>query len=956
MRFVRSVATLAVASILASPAPSARAASGPPAAVEPVTAAISAANLRAHVHMLASDAMQGREAATRELEIAGDYAASVLALAGAEPAGDTTGTPDKRMPTYFQNFEVNELTPVSQALSLESRSGDTIRRSSFEPKVDFTTTGTATSSITAPLVFVGYGYSVKDAGWDDYAGVDVKGKIAVAIDGGPGKSNDASWFWKPENRRRYFGRFGTIYKAMAAEKAGAVALIVIDAPNSDNPPFTRDMAENRPPREEQFAKGVRNLPPRREMVLANEPAGSSIHGGFSGVSTVRVTERVAQAIFEGTGESTAALQKKLDAAMKPAPMALAGRSMTIDVKVDAKVLTTRNVIAKVTGSDPKLKDEVVVIGAHYDHEGARGGYVWAGADDNASGTAAVLELARAFAQSKVKPARTIVFALWAAEEKGLLGSKHYIDHPVFPIDRTVAYINLDMIGRDGDPAAGGDPHAAVGGPVQQPKLDLSAKKIDPANWMAIEGSDTYPSLGTITEAGAKHVGLEITYKPAEIRFAASDHLYFARSGVPIISYFDGGHVDYHQPSDTPEKLNYPKMEKVARLCALTLWDLAAAPGRPEKVAPKPAAGAPATGRPGMGLPYFVGETGDGEAGVGQHGGPPVEMPTPKPKGADLTLPGEKHFRNVKQLTFGGENAEAYFSFDNKWLSFQTTRDGVECDQIFVMGTDGSKLRRVSSGKGRTTCAYFMPGGKKVLYASTHLGGDACPPKPDFSKGYVWALYPEYDIFVTDLKTGKLDRLTSTPGYDAEATLSPDGRKIVFTSVRDGDLDIYTMNLDGSDVKRLTTEPGYDGGAFYSADSKWIVYRASRPEAGETMERYKSLLSQGLIEPRALEIWVMRADGSDKRRITSNGKANFAPFFHPDGKRIIFASNMDDPKGRNFDIYIINVDGTGLERVTMNETFDGFPMFSKDGKRLVFASNRNAAKVGETNLFIADWVR
>ena len=328
----------------------------------------------------------------------------------------------------------------------------------------------------------------------------------------------------------------------------------------------------------------------------------------------------------------------------------------------------------------------------------------------------------------------------------------------------------------------------------------------------------------------------------------------------------------------------------------------------------------------------------------------------EPTALGPTNPKEPHLANLRQLTFGGENAEGYFSFDNKWLSFQSTRDQIECDQIFVMRTDGSGVRMISSGKGRTTCSYFLPGGKSVLYASTHEGGDACPPKPDFSKGYVWALYPEYDIFVRNLKTGAMDRLTSTPGYDAEATIAPDGKRIVFTSVRDGDLDLYAMNLDGSDVKRLTTEPGYDGGAFYSADSQWIVYRASRPAAGEAMDRYKSLLSQGLIEPRALEIWVMRADGSGKRQVTSNGKANFAPYFHPDGKRIIFASNMDDPKGRNFDLYMINMDGTGLERITANETFDGFPMFTKDGKRLVFASNRNASKVGETNLFIADWVR
>jgi Tol biopolymer transport system component len=320
----------------------------------------------------------------------------------------------------------------------------------------------------------------------------------------------------------------------------------------------------------------------------------------------------------------------------------------------------------------------------------------------------------------------------------------------------------------------------------------------------------------------------------------------------------------------------------------------------------------------------------------------------------LALPQERRLANVRQLTFGGENAEAYFSFDGTRLSFQATRDGLSCDQIFVMRTDGSEARMVSSGKGRTTCAYFLPGDARVLYASTHLGGDACPPKPDFSRGYVWALYPDYDIFVSDLASGTLTRLTSTPGYDAEATVSPDGKRVVFTSVRDGDLDLYSMNLDGTDVRRLTSEPGYDGGAFYSPDSKMIVYRASRPADGAALARYKELLGKGLIEPRALEIWVMNADGSGKRQVTSNGAANFAPFFTPDGKRIIFSSNVADPKGRNFDLYLVGVDGSGLERVTFNETFDGFPMFSPDGKKLVFASNRNAANPGDTNVFIADW--
>jgi Tol biopolymer transport system component len=316
---------------------------------------------------------------------------------------------------------------------------------------------------------------------------------------------------------------------------------------------------------------------------------------------------------------------------------------------------------------------------------------------------------------------------------------------------------------------------------------------------------------------------------------------------------------------------------------------------------------------------------------------------------------ERHLARVTQLTFGGENAEAYFSPKEDKLIFQSTRPPYACDQIFTMNIDGTDVKVVSTEKGRTTCGYFLAGGKKVVYASTHLGGDACPPRPSFSKGYVWPLYDTYDLFVAGADGSNLGRLTDTPGYDAEATVSPDGSRIVFTSARDGDLDLYSMNPDGSELRRLTTEKGYDGGAFYSYDGSQIVYRAYHPKDPDTVARYEELLTDGLIEPSTLEIFVMNADGGDKRQVTSNGAANFCPFFHPDGKRIIFSSNLDDSKGRNFDLYIINVDGTGLERITTDPSFDGFPMFSRDGKKLVFASNRNAKDPGETNIFLADWI-
>ena len=315
---------------------------------------------------------------------------------------------------------------------------------------------------------------------------------------------------------------------------------------------------------------------------------------------------------------------------------------------------------------------------------------------------------------------------------------------------------------------------------------------------------------------------------------------------------------------------------------------------------------------------------------------------------------EKHFSAIRQLTFGGENAEAYFDASGGRLIYQSTRPPYECDQIFVRDLVTGADRLVSTGKGRTTCSYFFPDGKHILYSSTHLGSEACPPRPSYDRGYVWAIYRDYDIFTADLNGKDVHRLTDTPGYDAEATISAAARRIVFTSVRDGDLELYSMKFDGGDVRRLTHEPGYDGGAFYSPDGKRIVYRASRPDSSE-LEKYRVLLREALVQPRQLEIWLMDADGSHKVQVTHNGAANFAPYFHPSGRRIIFASNVNDPTGRNFDLFLVNLDGTGLEQITFNETFDGFPMFSPDGKQLVFASNRNAKIRGETNIFLADWV-
>lgn len=337
----------------------------------------------------------------------------------------------------------------------------------------------------------------------------------------------------------------------------------------------------------------------------------------------------------------------------------------------------------------------------------------------------------------------------------------------------------------------------------------------------------------------------------------------------------------------------------------------------------------------------------------------------KPKrDSSLIYPDEHHFRNLRQLTFGGDNAEAYFGFDNEHVIFQRTHaaEGLACDQIFYgkLPEEAGEMfdyKMVSTGKGRTTCAYLLPDKKHVLYASTHLGADTCPPVPDRQKlkKYVWPIYDSYDIFVADLEGNIVRQLTNEPGYDAEAVISPKGDKIIFSSMRNGDLDLYLMDLDGSNVKQITHELGYDGGAWFSPDGSKIVWRASRPQTEQEKKEYKDLLAQGLVMPTNMEVFVANADGTNVQQVTKLGKANWAPNFMPDGKRIIFASNHAYERGFPFNMYIINIDGTGLKKISHDGGFDAFPMFSPDGKKLIFSSNRHNGGGNDTNVFICDWV-
>lgn len=324
---------------------------------------------------------------------------------------------------------------------------------------------------------------------------------------------------------------------------------------------------------------------------------------------------------------------------------------------------------------------------------------------------------------------------------------------------------------------------------------------------------------------------------------------------------------------------------------------------------------------------------------------------------------EKHFKNLAMLTHGGDNAEAYFSFNGKHVSFQSnfSKWGLKCDQIFNLDINAAskdstyKPHMISSGKGRTTCSYYLKDNKHILYASTFKGGDECPPVPETKGKYLWAVYKSFDIYVSDLKGTIVSQLTDSDGYDAEATVSPKGDKIVFTSDRSGDLELWTMDIDGKNQKQITFGLGYDGGAFFSPDGKKLVFRASRPTEESEVKEYKELLAQGLVAPTTMEIYTCNVDGSDLKQITHLGKANWAPFYHPSGKKIIFSSNHHSKKGYDFQLFMINEDGTGLEQITHQSMFNAFPMFSPNGKKLIFSSNRNNGGTRDTNLFIVDWV-
>jgi Tol biopolymer transport system component len=776
----------------------------------------------------------------------------------------------------------------------------------------------------------------------------------------------------------------------------------------------------------------------------------------AGLPVAQVKTSVAARWLAAAGVDLERFQQEVDRDLAPRSRAVGGVRVSGAIALDDTYVQGENLAGIIPGRGA-LRSEVVVLGAHYDHLGLGGERsmrpndraIHSGADDNASGTAAVLLAAEALKRDlrRVRSHRTIVIALFSGEEVGLAGSAYFVEHPPVPLARVVAMVNLDMVGRLRN------------------------------NMLAALGLESAREWEPILRIAADDTRLDVAARGDG--YGPSDQTSFYAKGIPVLHLFTGAHDVYHTPDDKPATVNPEGGALVTRFTTVLVREVATRRSRPvyARATSAPAmsgdsrgygaylgtvpdftamegakggvlladvrAGGPAEragirggdrvlsiagtkienlydmtyalqdSRPGQTVEVTVArgeetvtfravlgdrsqmgragaEAARKEAGVdstrpgpSSAPGTPAHPAAPHPPGmgsgagsdsatidfyegrpgeafavkAGTPFPkrfeGEPRLTDIRQLTFGGENAEAYFSPDGTKLIFQATPPGAKCDQEFVLDLATGAQKLVSTGKGRTTCGYFdYPEGDRIVYSSTHVASDSCPPPPDQSQGYVWAVYESYEIWEAAPDGSSPRRLTNSPGYDAEATWCHRGGALVFTSARDGDLDLYVMDEAGA-VKRMTRAPGYDGGAFFSPDCSEIVWRASRP-TGAALEDYKRLLARGLIRPGALEIHVMRADGTGARPLTNNGAANFCPTFLRDGKRILYASNVGAAGGREFDLWMIDTRGGAPERITTAAGFDGFPHFSPDGRWLVWSSNRAEPGSRETNLFIARW--
>lgn len=961
---------------------------------------------KAYVEWLADDAREGRGLGTKGIDAAADWIEANLRAKGLQPVFGTS---------YRQQFEVKTGVEMVEGNAISGLSPD-----------DWTPLGFSSSGeFEGEIAFLGYGIEAEPIGYRELEGIDLNGKVAMILRYEPQERDDASPF---DGRRP--SRWSSLrYKVLQARERGATAVIFVTGPLQDE--------------KKDFLPVLRNDGPE-------SPAGLPV---------VQVKTSVAQKWLSAIGVDLEQFQKQVDRDLRPRSSGATGIRVKGKVALRNTYVGAQNVAGKIPGRGNGA-DEIVVIGAHYDHLGMGGERslkpneleVHNGADDNASGVAAVLVATERLTKllAGVNDHRTVVIALFSAEEVGLAGSARFVENSPFPMSSVVAMINLDMVG-----AMQGDEFVALGS-------DSATE------WKA-----------AIDRVAAK---MSLAVSSSGDGYGPSDQTSFYAAGVPVLHFFTGAHDRYHTPDDDAEHINFEGGARIAEYTALLAADVAR-----KDLTPKYArsTAAPPMQGDSRGYGAYLGTVPDFRAMEGAQGGvllsdvraggpadlagikggdtlikmagteienlydmtfalqdskpgetidvvvvrdgkqltlratlgerraraqqaapaaapaatpetpapqapampaAPAQAPAPhamppgmggeEPAGFELpefyqnrpgkdfeikagkpfdkTFEGETRLRDVRQLTFDGENAEAYFSPDGTKLIYQRTGPEGGCDQQYVVDLATGETTLVSGGKGRTTCGYYdWPEADRIVWASTESGGDACPETPDRSQGYVWPVYPTYELYTADPDGKNVRRLTENDAYDAEATWCHRGGRLVFTSDRDGDLELYEMDEAGN-VKRLTHTPGYDGGAFYNADCSEIVWRGWHPEGSE-LEEDRRLLSMHLVKPSKMELFVMNADGTNVRQVTSTGAANFGPYFHPDGERIIYSSNHGTAGRYEFDLFLIDKNGGEPERITTAPGFDGFPMFSPDGEWIVWGSNRAGVGGFETNLFVARWV-
>ncbi|MGQ9471597.1 MAG: M28 family peptidase [Candidatus Aminicenantales bacterium] len=546
---------------------------------------------------LASDWMEGRDTGSRGYAIAADYVVSLFKLWGIKPGGDRRPTGagfrgairGEQAPTtppaersYFQEFALKEIIESKTNLKVEVSRAATSKARTFESGVDFSGQLSTAEELSGPVVFVGYGIKEPSIGWDELKGVMLKDKVVLILSEAPGKDDPKSPFnVNKELKEKYFPQLPAP-PAIARERGGPArfnkldeiykqepaAVLVVQNTGRDADIFNNltEITARQPSDERPIIRRVRT-----RMVIPGALVRTPQGPGQMVAPTITITREIANFILENTGKTIDELKQAIEKTYKPASRELPGTRVSITSTVKANLVRTMNIIGYIEGSDPKLKEEVFVIGAHFDHLGRWEDYIFNGSDDNASGSVGVISIARAIALNPVKPKRTIVFCLWTGEERGLLGSRYYVQNPTFPMEKTVGYLNYDMISRPFDQQT----IARYTRMLNVQGVEDLVKQIRPAFFVTVNATKD-SGFYEIQQEMNKYVGLDLFIREPELGAGSggSDHSSFAAVKKPFVYYMTAMHPDYHQTSDSADKASGELLSKVIQLGYLTTFAFA----------------------------------------------------------------------------------------------------------------------------------------------------------------------------------------------------------------------------------------------------------------------------------------------------------------------------------------------------------------------------------------------